>query len=136
MGELTAKAGPFFIGTLTVFQPDDVLTVEQANAHGRRFATSSRDHLSMSDQARMASGYARPAFYDDRSIGRVYEVFPLADDIEPDPDEQHHPEMAYRTAGPLRVVREVGPGERGPSRITPALWRAMRENEQRKPWEN
>jgi hypothetical protein len=118
---------PLFHGTRSILEPDEELTHEQAAEHANNtdihaepyvHATSSgaeaHDWGKRADSSQAAwrmeeLGRARdlrPGENEDQAYpSRVYQVHPLGD-VEPDP---HKEGASYRSASPMRVIKEVRP---------------------------
>ena len=118
--------GPFFHGTVAALQPGDLLTPGRPSNYRPEVVMNHVYFTALRDGAGLAAELASE-LAPDHPPPRVFEVEPLGP-FEDDPNVTDrkfpgNPTRSYRSAHPLRVVREVSDW----ARLTPEALQAWRE---------
>jgi len=118
--------GPYFHGTVAALQPGDLLTPGRPSNYRPEVVMNHIYFTALRDGAGLAAELASE-LATDSPIPRVFEVEPLGE-FEDDPNVTDrkfpgNPTRSYRSAHPLRVVREVSDW----ARLTPEALQEWRE---------
>lgn len=121
------EQGPFFHGTIANLQAGDLLTAGYPSNYKPEVIMNHVYFTALVDGAGLAAEIAAE-LYDGEAVPRVYEVEPSGA-FENDPNVTDkkfpgNPTRSYRTAEPLRIVREIAEW----TRLTPEALQKWREN--------
>jgi hypothetical protein len=122
----THEQGPFFHGTAAVLRPGDMLTAGYRSNYRPEVVMNHVYFTALRDGAGLAAELAVELLGGD-GVPRVYEVEPTGS-FEDDPNVTDkkfpgNPTRSFRSAAPLRVVREVTDW----TRLTPDALQGWRE---------
>lgn len=103
-----AQLGPWYHGSAHQFEPGQELSVKEANRQ-RLYSVTSRRHLYFTNRKRNAFDYATGAA-SERGAEGMEEARPHVYQVELGEGHKSRDEepQAFRTTGPLKIVRELG----------------------------